>query len=84
MLAGKGVKMVPFALNYTVPSAQFIINVTMDTDMCAHFDHWQRAGLDDVYEAQDQWPVEVRRARLISGVDYVQARLAPIIASLVM
>lgn len=64
--------MVPFKLNYTVHSAQGILNFTMDVDMLAHFDEWQRAGLDDKYEAQDQWPVELRRARVVPAVDYVQ------------
>lgn len=73
-LASKQVTMVPFALNYTVPSAQFILNVTMDVDVLAHFDHWQRAGLDDNYEDQTAWPVELRRTRLISAVDYIQVK----------
>lgn len=64
--------MVPFQMNYTVDSAQGIINITMDVDMLAHFDEWQRSGLDDEYEAQDQCPLELRRARVIPAVDYVQ------------
>lgn len=44
----------------------------MDVDMLAHFDEWQRSRQDDDYEAQDQWPVELRRARMIPAVDYVQ------------
>lgn len=64
--------MVPFKLNYTVKSVQTILNFTMDVDMLSHFDKWQRLGLDDDYEAQDQWPVELRRARLIPAVDYIQ------------
>lgn len=64
--------MVPFELNYTVESVQGILNFTMDVDMLAHFDEWQRSRQDDDYEAQDQWPVELRRARLIPAVDYVQ------------
>ncbi|XP_028770489.1 uncharacterized protein LOC114727880 [Neltuma alba] len=76
VLASKGVKMVPFQLNYTVDSVQGILNFTMDVDMLAHFDEWQRSGLDSVYEAQDQWPTELRRARLIPAVDYVQAQRA--------
>eukprot|EP01018_Ginkgo_biloba_P017905 Gb_32412 [translate_table: standard] len=74
VLASKGVEVVPFKLNYTVESVQAILNFTMDVDMLSHFDHWQRSGLDDEYEAQDQWPVELRRARLIPAVDYVQAQ----------
>ncbi|KAE9467648.1 hypothetical protein C3L33_00434, partial [Rhododendron williamsianum] len=35
-------------------------------------DEWQRSRQDDDYEAQDQWPVELRRARMIPAVDYVQ------------
>lgn len=64
--------MVPFRLNYTVASVQGILNFTMDVDMLAHFDEWQRLGKDDQYEAQEQWPVELRRARVVPAVDYVQ------------
>lgn len=76
VLSSKGAKMVPFKLNYTVDSVQGILNFTMDVDMLAHFDEWQRSGKDNVYEAQDQWPTELRRARLIPAVDYVQAQRA--------
>ncbi|KAG8089930.1 hypothetical protein GUJ93_ZPchr0011g28365 [Zizania palustris] len=76
VLSAKGVKLVPFKLNYTVESVQSILNITMDVDMLAHFDNWQREGLDNVYEAQDQWPVELRRARLIPAVEYLQAQRA--------
>ncbi|KAJ1387762.1 Amidase signature domain [Sesbania bispinosa] len=76
VLASKGVKMVPFKLNYTVDSAQGILNFTMDVDMLTHFDQWQRSGQDNVYEAQDQWPTELLRARIIPAVDYLQAQRA--------
>jgi Asp-tRNA(Asn)/Glu-tRNA(Gln) amidotransferase A subunit family amidase len=76
VLASKGVNVVPFKLNYTVDSVQGILNFTMDVDMLAHFDKWQRSGKDDDYEAQDQWPTELRRARMIPAVDYVQAQRA--------
>ncbi|KAJ4979426.1 hypothetical protein NE237_010206 [Protea cynaroides] len=76
VLTSKGVNMVPFKLNYTVDSVQGILNITMDVDMLAHFDEWQRSGQDDVYETQDQWPVELRRARLVPAVDYLQAQRA--------
>ncbi|KAM6583950.1 hypothetical protein CsatB_010952 [Cannabis sativa] len=76
VLASKGVNMVPFKLNYTVDSVQGIISFTMDVDMLAHFDEWQRSGKDDDYEAQDQWPVELRRARFFPAVDYLQAQRA--------
>ncbi|XP_059291631.1 uncharacterized protein LOC132045117 isoform X1 [Lycium ferocissimum] len=76
VLQSKGVNMVPFNLSYTVDSAQGILNFTMDVEMLAHFDKWQRSNLDDEYEAQDQWPIELRRARAISAVDYVQAQRA--------
>uniref|UniRef100_A0A453FUE1 Uncharacterized protein n=1 Tax=Aegilops tauschii subsp. strangulata TaxID=200361 RepID=A0A453FUE1_AEGTS len=72
VLSAKGAKLVPFKLNYNVESVQSILNITMDVDMLAHFDNWQREGHDDDYEAQDQWPVELRRARLVPAVDYVQ------------
>jgi len=73
-IADRKAKVVPFNLNYSVTSAQFILNVTMDVETLAHFDHWQRAGQDDKFEDQTAWPVELRRARLISAVDYVQVR----------
>ncbi|XP_065872138.1 uncharacterized protein [Euphorbia lathyris] len=76
VLKEKGVNMVPFKLNYTVDSVQGILNLTMDIDMLAHFDEWQRTGLDNEYEAQDQWPAELGRSRLISAVDYIQAQRA--------
>ncbi|OIT04628.1 PREDICTED: uncharacterized protein LOC109223490 [Nicotiana attenuata] len=76
VLQSKGVNMVPFNLSYTVDSAQGIVNFTMDVEMLAHFDKWQRSDLDDEYEAQDQWPIELRRARAVSAVDYLQAQRA--------
>lgn len=72
VLQSKGVNVVPFKLNYTVDSVQGILNYTMDVDMLAHFDEWQRSAKDDDFEAQDQWPLELRRARVIPAVDYVQ------------
>lgn len=72
VLAAKGAKMIPFKLNYTVESVQGILNFTMDVDMLARFDEWQRSGQDEVYEAQEQWPTELCRARVIPAVDYVQ------------
>ncbi|KAB5525265.1 hypothetical protein DKX38_023014 [Salix brachista] len=76
VLKSKGVNMVPFQLNYTVDSVQGILNFTMDVEMLAHFDEWQRTRQDDLYEAQEQWPAELHRARLIPAVDYVQAQRA--------
>ncbi|KAK3042455.1 hypothetical protein RJ639_000179, partial [Escallonia herrerae] len=72
VLESMGVKVIPFKLNYTVDSAQGILNFTVDVDMLAHFDEWQRSCKDDEYEAQDQWPLELRRARAIPAVDYFQ------------
>lgn len=72
VLASRGVEMVKFDFDYKVTSAQAIITDIMDVDVLSNFDHWQRSGLDDEYEAPWQWPLELRRARLISAVDYVQ------------
>lgn len=74
ILSSKGVNVLPFKLDYTVKSVQAVLNFTMDVDMLSHFDKWQRLGHDNDYEAQDQWPVELRRARLIPAVDYIQAQ----------
>ncbi|XP_031488639.1 uncharacterized protein LOC116256417 isoform X1 [Nymphaea colorata] len=74
VLASKGMTVVPFELNYLVDSVQSILNITMDADMLSHFDEWQRARDDKKCEPLDEWPVELRRARLIPAVDYLQAR----------
>ncbi|XP_059299744.1 uncharacterized protein LOC132052286 isoform X2 [Lycium ferocissimum] len=74
LLKSKGANMVPFNLDYTVDSAQGIVSFTMDIEMLAHFDEWQRSNKDDEFEAQDQWPIELHRARVISAVDYIQAQ----------
>ncbi|ONK78191.1 uncharacterized protein A4U43_C02F15490 [Asparagus officinalis] len=74
LLSSKDVNVVPFKLNYTVKSVQEVLKFTMNVDMLAHFDKWQRLGYDDDYEAQDQWPVDLRLARLIPAVDYIQAQ----------
>ncbi|XP_028064680.1 uncharacterized protein LOC114267811 isoform X2 [Camellia sinensis] len=76
VLRSKGVNMVPFKLNYSVDSVQGIMNFTMDVDMLSHFDEWQRSRQDDNYDAQDQWPVELRRAHMVPAVDYLQAQRA--------
>ncbi|MFS7981641.1 putative amidase [Helianthus anomalus] len=75
VLRSKGVTMVPFKLNYTVELVQGILNFTMDVDMLAHFDTWQRSGQDGEFEAQDQWPTELHRARVIPAVDYIVFRM---------
>ncbi|KAF3671037.1 putative calnexin -like protein [Capsicum annuum] len=76
VLQSKGANMVPFNLSYTVDSFQGILNFTMDVEMLAHFDKWQRSNLDDEFEDQDKWPIRLRRARAISAVDYFQAQRA--------
>lgn len=75
-LQSKGITMVPFKLNYTVENVVGIVSLTMDVDTLAHFDEWQRSGKEDDYEAQDQWPVELRRVRVFPAVDYIQAQRA--------
>lgn len=76
VLESKGVSMVPFELKYSVSTVQFTLKITMEVDVLAHFDHWQRAGLDEDYEDQNAWPVVVRRSRHVSAVDYLQAQRA--------
>ncbi|KAB2609021.1 glutamyl-tRNA(Gln) amidotransferase subunit A-like [Pyrus ussuriensis x Pyrus communis] len=75
VLESKGVNMVPFKLNYIVDSVQGIVNFTMDVDMLAHFDEWQRSRKDDDCESQSQWPPELHRARIFPAVDHVQVFL---------
>ena len=72
MLRSKGVNMVPFQLNYSVESVQGILNFTMDVEMLAHFDEWQRSRQHDNYKDQDQWPLELRRPHFILAMEYFQ------------
>ncbi|KAJ4847922.1 hypothetical protein Tsubulata_047149 [Turnera subulata] len=76
VLKEKGVNMVPFKLNYTVDSVQGILTFSMNVEMLAHFDEWQRSGQDDAHEAQEQWPTVLSCTRVIPAVDYVQAQRA--------
>ena len=43
-----------------------------DVEAAAHFDHWQRAHLDNQNVRQDLWPEALRNARLIPAVEYIQ------------
>lgn len=43
-----------------------------DVEAAAHFDHWQRAHLDDENVRQDLWPEALRNARVIPAVEYIQ------------
>ena len=45
-------------------------------EAAAHFDYWQRAGLDNLNRRQDLWPPSLRIARAIPAVEYVQVGLA--------
>ncbi|KAJ6977922.1 hypothetical protein NC653_029732 [Populus alba x Populus x berolinensis] len=70
VLISKGVNVVPFKLNSPVGKDHDGERNTVDTEMLAHFDDTRQ---DDLYEeAQDQWPTELRHARVIPAVDYVQ------------
>lgn len=76
MLAGKGVKVKPFTLNYTTPAGDIILAI-MAAEAAANFDYWQRAGLDDTNRRQDFWPPLLRLARMIPAVEYIQVRSLP-------
>lgn len=43
-----------------------------DVEAAAHFDHWQRAQLDNLNVRQDLWPEALRNARVIPAVEYIQ------------
>lgn len=47
-----------------------------DVEAAAHFDHWQRAHLDDLNVRQDLWPEALRNARVIPAVEYIQVSAA--------
>lgn len=56
-----------------VPSDQHLIAALVaDVEAAAHFDHWQRAHLDDQNVRQDLWPEALRNARVIPAVEYIQ------------
>lgn len=46
--------------------------IDADVEAAAHFDHWQRAHLDDENVRQDLWPEALRNARVIPAVEYIQ------------
>lgn len=49
-----------------------VCGVDADVEAAAHFDHWQRAQLDDLNVRQDLWPEALRNARVIPAVEYIQ------------
>ncbi len=51
-------------------------DVDADVEAAAHFDHWQRAQLDDLNVRQDLWPEALRNARVIPAVEYIQVSAA--------
>ena len=48
-----------------------------DVEAAAHFDHWQRSGLDDLNIRQDLWPEALRNARVVPAVEYIQVMILP-------
>ena len=71
VLAGLGVGVKPFVLNYTTPASDIILAV-MATEAAANFDYWQRSGAEDTNRRQDFWPPLLRLARMIPAVEYIQ------------
>lgn len=51
-------------------------DVDADVEAAAHFDHWQRAQLDDLNVRQDLWPEALHNARVIPAVEYIQVSAA--------
>eukprot|EP00891_Asterochloris_glomerata_P006380 jgi/Astpho2/6380/e_gw1.00091.15.1_t len=70
-----GIKTVPVTLKSS-PLAKAAISIILDVETAAHFDNWQRSGCDAQNRRQDLWPPHLRTARLIPGVEYVQATRA--------
>ncbi len=56
-------------------------DVDADVEAAAHFDHWQRAQLDDLNVRQDLWPEALRNARVIPAVEYIQVSAANALAA---
>ncbi|CAL5229954.1 g13383 [Coccomyxa viridis] len=75
IMASRGVKVVPFELNYTTPANDIILAV-MASEAAANFDYWQRSHRDDTNRRQDFWPPLLRLARMIPAVEYIQAQRA--------
>ena len=73
IIASKGVKVKPFALNYTTPANDIILAI-MSTEAAANFDYWQRSHRDDTNRRQDFWPPLLRLARMIPAVEYIQVK----------
>ncbi len=71
IMSSRGVKVVPFELNYTTPANDIILAV-MASEAAANFDYWQRSHRDDTNRRQDFWPPLLRLARMIPAVEYIQ------------
>ena len=71
IMASRGVKVIPFELNYTTPANDIILAV-MASEAAANFDYWQRSHRDDTNRRQDFWPPLLRLARMIPAVEYIQ------------
>ncbi len=56
-------------------------DVDADVEAAAHFDHWQRAQLDNLNVRQDLWPEALRNARVIPAVEYIQVSAANVLAA---
>ena len=74
VLAGLGVAVKPFVLNYTTPASDIILTV-MASEAAANFDFWQRSGADESNRRQDFWPPLLRLARVIPAVEYIQVTI---------
>ncbi|KAK9815766.1 hypothetical protein WJX72_009157 [[Myrmecia] bisecta] len=74
-LSAKGTTLVPIALNWTVDDTA-LYNIVLNAEAGAHFDYWQRSGLANQNRVQDSWPLRLRRGRITSSIDYVQANRA--------
>lgn len=71
MLKAFGAVLRPLAFNYSSP-AQHIMNVVLKVEAAAVFDHWQRSGEEDLNVRQDDWPPDLRAARMVPAVEYIQ------------
>nr|GMC75259.1 glutamyl-tRNA(Gln) amidotransferase subunit A-like isoform X2 [Ipomoea batatas] len=66
----------PFSVDIKTLTVGYLKDAEMEVVNVLQSKGVKRSNKDDEYEAQDQWPLELRRARVIPAVDYIQAQRA--------
>lgn len=67
-------KLVPVSFKNSAPDFSALYEVIRGAEAAAYFDYWMRSGNIENNTAPLQWPVRLRRSRMIPAVEYIQVR----------